>query len=320
MFKMAKSKNEETEKKEKFRWSYAVFVVIFLMIAAGIISGILNVFSGGDYEESGNVAVIGIKGEIVSDDGDSFLSDDVSSSTDIIELIEKAGSNPEIKAIIFEINSPGGSAVASAEIADAIKRTNKTTVAWIREVGASGGYWIASSTDYVVANRASITGSIGVIASYLEFDKFIDRYNITYRRLISGKYKDIGSPFREMSGEEQEIFQKDLDSIRDYFIDEVAKNRKMKKSDVEKLATGMFFLGAEAKSLGLVDELGGKQEALSYIEKKEGITAELTEYKTETSLLDLLTKSFSKQSFYIGRGIGKSLTETNTYNKLTITS
>ena len=84
--------------------------------------------------------------------------------------------NKDIKAIVLEINSPGGSAVASDEIASAVKKSNKPTVAVIREAGASGGYWIASSTDHIIANRMSITGSIGVISSYLEFSGLIEKY------------------------------------------------------------------------------------------------------------------------------------------------
>ncbi|MBI2130309.1 S49 family peptidase, partial [Candidatus Woesearchaeota archaeon] len=149
-----------------------------------------------------------------------------------------------------------GSPVASEEIANAIKKTNKTSVAWIREIGTSGAYWVASSTDYIIASRVSITGSIGVIASYTEFSGIMKDYNLTYRRLISGKYKDIGDPFKELVPEEQEILQSYLDSIRDYFVEEVAKNRNMKKQEVEKAANGLFYLGGEAKKLGLIDEIG----------------------------------------------------------------
>ena len=243
----------------------------------------------------------------------SGLFEETVTSKDTIKLIEKAEKNPSIKAVLFEINSPGGSAVASEEIANAIRKINKTKAALIREVGASGGYWIASSTDYVVANRVSITGSIGVIASYLEFPGLLGEYNVTYRRLVAGKYKDIGSPFKEMTDEEQKLFQEDLDIIRDYFVSEVAKNRKMSKKDVDKIANGLFYLGVQAKELGLVDELGGRDEAIRYIEQKEGITAEIVEYKTEKGLLELLSDVISKQSFFIGKGIGSSFFENKVF-------
>jgi len=309
---MAKKQEDIRE----FTWGRAVFLLITLVAVGFILSIIMSLFIGSDVESlSGNVAVIPVKGVILGDDGD-YLFDEVVSSEEAIELIEKAAENPNIKAIILEINSPGGSPVASEEIANAIKKTNKTTVAWIREVGASGAYWVASSSDYIVASRMSITGSIGVIGSYLEFEGLVNRYNLTYRRLVSGKYKDIGDPFKELTQEEQEILQKNLDSIRDFFVEEVAKNRNMKKYEVEKAANGLFYLGEEAKKLGLIDEIGGKDEAIKFIEEKEAITAELVDYEPEKSLLDLFSDIMSKQSFNAGMGFGKALLNPNLYNKV----
>ena len=306
------------KQESNFRWGYAIFVIFILTVIGFIAAGILSLFAGVDVGSlNGNVALIPIEGVIVGSEND-FLFESAAVSADIIELIEKADKNPNIKAIIFEINSPGGSAVASEEIADAVKKTNKTTVAWIREVGASGAYWIASSTDHIVANRVSITGSIGVIASYLEFPGFLERYNVTYRRLVSGKYKDIGSPFREMTSEEQEIFQKNLDAIRDYFVSEVAKNRNMERKDVDKAANGLFYLGIQAKELKLVDELGGKDEAIAYAEKKEGIKAEIAEYRKEKGLLGLLSDVLSKHSFFVGRGIGSAMLDKKAYSHVSI--
>ncbi len=310
--------NNKHEEK-KFRWGYAIFVLFMLFIFGFLIVGFLSIFVGMDVELlSGNVAVIPIEGIITGSSDSEFLFDSMASSPDIIELIEKADQNPNIKAIVLEINSPGGSAVASEEIVNAVKKTNKTTVAWIREVGASGGYWVASSADHVVANRMSITGSIGVIASYLEFPGLLEEYNITYQRLVSGKYKDMGSPFKEMTAEEKAIFQGYLDEMKDYFASEVAANRKMSKKDVDKVANGLFYLGAQAKEYGLIDELGGKQEVINYIQNIEGIEVELVEYRKEPSLLEILGRVMSRQSFFVGRGIGRSLLENKEVSRLKV--
>lgn len=292
---------------------FIVFLAVFLLLGWGISS----LFKGVSPEinEGANVALISINGPIVVGDHESAFSGDYVTSTEIIELIEKAKEDGTIKAIIFEINSPGGSAVASDEIGQAIKElretTNKTTVSWIREVGASGAYWVASNTDYIVANRMSMTGSIGVIASYLEFSGLLDKYNITYERLVAGKYKDMGTPFKEMSEEEKDIFTEELKQIHEYFIDEVANNRKLTKIQVKQFADGRVFLGEKAKQLGLIDEIGGKKEALKYIENKLNITAEIVEYKQPVSLFQLLTKLMSEQGFNMGKGLGTALTETN---------
>ena len=306
---------------QNFRWGYAIFVLILLSILGFISVGIVSLFAGVNVESlSGNVALIPIHGVILGTEDSESIFESATTSLDTVELIEKADKNPNIKAIIFEIDSPGGSAVASEEIANAVKKTNKTTVAWIREVGASGAYWVASSSNHIVANRASITGSIGVIGSYLEFPGLLEKYNVTYRRLVAGKYKDIGSPYKEMTEEEKAIFQQTLDSIRDYFVTEVAKNRNLNKKDVDKIANGLFYLGTQAKELGLVDELGGKDEVINYIEKKEGIKADVVEYKKEKTLLDVLSKVLSKQSFFVGKGIGSSLLDKRTVSSLSITT
>lgn len=302
-----------------FRWVYAIFVLLLLSVFGFVAVGIMSLFVGIDVESlSGNVALIPIEGIILGTEDSEFLFESVTASPETVEFIEKANSNPSIKAIILEINSPGGSAVASEEIAKAVGKSNKTTVAWIREVGASGAYWVASSSDYIVANRVSITGSIGVIASYLEFPGLLERYNITYQRLVSGKYKDIGSPYKEMSDEEKAIFQQNLDIIRDYFVSEVAKNRNLNRKDVDRMANGLFYLGVQAKELGLVDELGGKDEVVKYIEAKEGIKADIAEYRKERTLLDVLSEVFSRQSFFMGKGIGSSLFDKKIVSALNI--
>ncbi len=309
---------ETQAQKPKRKWPYILFVLLLLWFLGTIFSSVISKFTGLEGGSlGGNVALIPVKGVIMGD-SPGGLWDDSASSQEIVKLIEKADESSSIKAIIIEINSPGGSPVATDEIAQALKKVNKTTVAWIREVGASGGYWVASATDHVVANRMSITGSIGVVASYLDFSGFIERYNVSYERMVAGKYKDIGTPFRELTTEERALFQKVLDDMRDDFIDEIAINRGMARKDVEKLATGMFYLGSDAKKLGLVDELGGKDEAIAYIEEKEGITADVVSYNPSPSFLDIFGSALSEQSFHVGQGIGDAVVEKGKTSKLEI--
>ena len=184
-----------------------------------------SIFAPGELSRDGNVVQIALNGVLVVGDSSGIMSQETISSTKIVEFIEEAKEDDDVKAVLFEINSPGGSPVATSEIAQAIKElredTNKTTVAWVREVGASGGYWVSSATEHIVANRMSVVGSIGVIASYLEFAGLLDNYNISYRRLVAGKYKDMGSPFREMSLEEEALFQRYQDKLEMIFDKEM---------------------------------------------------------------------------------------------------
>lgn len=297
--------------KPKSRWGLIIGILLILFVLAYIFFGMISFLIGGTEIASGNVAIIPVSGEIFIDSSSSLLGAQVASSTQIVADIENAASNPNIRAIILEINSPGGAPVATDEIAAAIKNSNKTTVAWIREIGTSGAYWIASSTDYVVANRMSLTGSIGVISSYLGFAGLLNDWNITYERLVSGKYKDIGSPFKNLTSEERNLLQKKTDLFYQEFKDTVRKNRKLSVNQIESIATGEFFLGSEAKTLGLVDELGGKKEAINYIEKKLNITVQTTTYEHKQSILDLLSKVMNDRSFYFGKGYAEGLTQQN---------
>lgn len=294
----------------KNKWALAIIIILGLLFIGFVLAIILLIGNNQVGYTQSNVALISINGVIVTDE-DALSFDSSVQSSEIVELIENAEANPNVKGIIFEINSPGGSPVASDEIASAIKSTNKTTVAWIREVGASGAYWIASSSDYIVANRMSITGSIGVFASYLDFAGILQEYNVTYERLVSGKYKDIGSPFKDLTSEEKQILQSKIDKLHRYFVDEVANNRGLPRNKVEQISTGLFYLGSEALELGLIDELGGKEQALSYIENTQGVKAEIVEYKKEKTLFDVLNKLTNKNSFYIGKGIGSFLTNSD---------
>ena len=275
-----------------------------LLVFAFLAAGILTLIAGGSSLAGGNVALITISGTIVTEDSFDIFPSEVTVSEDIVEFIDKAEKDPLIRAILFEINSPGGSAVASQEIGNAIKKSKKLTVAVIRDVGASGGYWVASATDHIIANPMSITGSIGVISSYLDFSGFLTEHNVTYQRLVSGPYKDIGSPLRKLSPEEVRLLQRKLDMIHGYFVDEVAKNRNLPKDSVETLATGIFYLGSEAKELGLVDELGDRQAGLDYIRKTQKIEPVLVEYEAKKGLFELLNRVGSQAALRVGTGIG----------------
>jgi len=289
-------------------WKYSFFLAILLSLS-------LLFLSSCDGPETGNVALIKVEGVIMGSGSSSLLGSETLSSQDIVMFIEDAEANPNIEAIMIEINSPGGSAVASDEIATALTKTTKPTVAVIREVGASGGYWVASATDHIVANRMSITGSIGVISSYLEFSGLMEKYGVEYQRLVAGDRKDLGTPLRSLSEEEEELLQNKLDMIHDYFIQGVAQNRNMDEEQVRQVSTGEFFLGIEAYQYGLIDSLGDKSVAEAYlIENYEIEEIEYYVYEPEMGLFDLFSSVFSNFSFEMGEGIGSMLVKGGSNN------
>jgi protease-4 len=279
----------------------SAFVMIFFVL---LLFGVFPSPSSNGLGD-GNVAVLPIEGVIMTS-GSGGFSGGVVTSTKIVSLIQEFDEDEDIDALILEINSPGGSPVASDEIGQAIKKFSKPVVALIREVGASGGYWIASASDHIIANRMSVTGSIGVLGSGFGVEGLLDDYNVTYRRLVSGKYKDLGTPFKEMTSEEEKLLQQLLDSIHEEFIIEVSTNRNMSTEDVRELAHGFVFLGAEAKRNGLIDQLGGEDEAKAYMETELNQSVELAYYKRAPGLFDLFGGVISENFYSMGQGIGDS--------------
>ena len=195
--------------------------------------------------------------------------------------------------------------VASKEIADALKRVNKTKIAVIREIGTSGAYWIAASADSIVANPLSITGSVGVSSSYLQFSKLFEKYGVGYERLVAGKYKDTGTPFRELTPEERELLEKKMKIVHEEFLEDVKKQRGLSESVVDEIAEGEFYLGREAKELGLVDYLGDREFAVELMKEELNISMpKLVKFKKKESLLSMLAKM---SSYYFGKGIASEL-------------
>lgn len=290
--------------KTKSMKSWKIILVLVLILTIVLI---ITVKTDSPKMSQNQIAVIPITGTLSSSSmGFSPLTSSVTNTDYILESLEKANSNNNVKAIILEINSPGGTVVASKEVAEAVAKSEKPTVAFIREIGTSGAYWVASSANYIVSDELSITGSIGVLSSYLEFSGFLEEHNVNYQELTAGKYKELGNPFKELTLEEEAIMKDKLVKIQDIFIREIQSKRKL--NNLEDIRTGKFYLGFEAKELGLVDELGNKETAVKKAKELAGIDhAELTRYESKKTFFDLFS-ALSSNSFYsMGKGIGEEL-------------
>ena len=285
-----------------------IVIVVALLLLSVILSFFVGVvvLMGPSQGFDGNVAIVEVKGQIYGDDPGSFSQG--ASASAITNLLSRAADDPSVQAVVIEINSPGGSPVGSAEIAGAIKAIDKPTVAWIREVGASGGYWAASAADHVIAHELSVTGSIGVYGSYLDFSGFLQDHNITYQRLVAGEHKDTGSPLRPLSSSEELLLQSKLDKMREVFVRAVAQNRNLSYDKVEGMADGMYLLGDEALEAGLVDELGGKAEVTAYLESLN-ITPRYAYLRQDSSLWGSLAGVIAEHGFSMGEGLAYGLRE-----------
>lgn len=195
------------------------------------------------------------------------------------QLLQKAKEDEKVKGVILQINSPGGSAVASDEIWEEIKNFPKPTVVLLGDTAASGGYFIASAGDKIVANPSTLTGSIGVIAEVYNLSDLYKKLGIRVETYKKGKFKDILSEARERTEEEKKMLDRILSDAYDAFLEKVAEGRGIGKEEVEKLAEGKIYSGREAYNLGLVDFLGNLQEAIEVAKNLAGVReAKVFEY------------------------------------------
>jgi protease-4 len=204
------------------------------------------------------------------------VSGTITDSDDIVEALRDFQHAHSIKAVVVRIDSPGGGVAASQEIYHAILelRAEKPVVASFGGVAASGGYYIASACDAIVANPGSLTGSIGVIMEMGNVQELLQKIGVQAEVLKAGAYKDMGSPVRPLTDEERAILQQMIDSVHTQFITAVASGRKMDEAKVRALADGRVYSGEQAHALGLVDSLGGLRDAIAMAAERGGIAGE----------------------------------------------
>ena len=202
-----------------------------------------------------------------------------------------------IKAIILRINSPGGGVGPSQEIYSETRRTTQTkkVIASFGSVAASGGYYIASAADAIVANPGTITGSIGVLMEFIRFEELLNKIGVEMQVIKSGEFKDMGSPNRKMTEKERQMLSNLLEDIRDQFVTAVSAGRDIPKEKVLEIADGRIFSGRQAKDIGLVDSLGNFQDAVHLAQKMARIEGEAElvypKKKRGSVLWDLLFKN-----------------------------
>lgn len=216
-------------------------------------------------ELHGNVVTY-ISPENIDEDG-NLLSDETSSDYVVSRIIE-AEANDKIKAIVFEVDSFGGSAVAAEEISNALKKTTKPTVALVRGGATSAAYWAATGADFIIASALSDIGSIGVTMSYVDHSQKNTKDGLTYNQLTTGKFKDYGNPNKPLTIEERNLIIRDLTVMHNNFIKTVAKNRNLNINKVRSLADGSSMPGEMALTNGLIDRIGGFDEVKDYFKDR----------------------------------------------------
>ena len=252
------------------RHPIVIGIGILLVVGLGffILVVSLSVFrtEGSSFSLREKVGVVAIEG-VIRDD------------SMIVDQLGEFADDDAIRAVVLRIDSPGGGAAAAQEIYQEVSRLRKKkkVVASLGSVAASGGYLIATGADRIVANPGTITGSISAVMHFADVQELMKKVGVRASVVKSGKFKDIGSPLRDMTAEERQLIQGIVDDIYDQFVRTIAENRKLPLDNVVKIADGRIFSGRQAQQLKLVDELGGLQDAvltagrLAGIEGKPGI-------------------------------------------------
>ena len=223
----------------------------------------------------------------------------ISRTQTTIDQIHKYRDDQAIKAIVLRINSPGGSVAPVQEIYSELKKLEKPVVASMGSTAASGGYYIAAIADEILANPGTLTGSIGVIMQFTKIKGLYEKIGLEQQVVKSGKFKDTGSPLRDLTDEERELLQATLDDVHNQFIDAVFEGRQahLTREAVVALADGRIFSGQQALEHKLVDQLGNLSDAIERAGELGGIEGKPKVVRTErkTSMLERLLGHTGKE-------------------------
>jgi protease-4 len=267
-----------------------ILISLFLFVIAST--------AGFSFDQKGTAALIDLSGTITPSQSSGLGATSGITPSQVRDL-NKQAEGKGADAIIYEINSGGGAVVASKEVKNSIKDVNVPTVCRMRDVAASGGYLIALGCDRIVADSSTLTGSIGVKSSYIEFAGTLDKYGAEYINISAGGRKEIGNPFMNSSEAEKQVLQEKVNIIQEDFLRMVEEERNLTEGQIENVSSGEPFLGSEAEELGLIDETGNRDRAVQVAENLTG--EDLDESKVESSpefnFLSLLTTDLSIGSF-----------------------
>ncbi|MFW6140393.1 MAG: signal peptide peptidase SppA [Acidobacteriota bacterium] len=258
------------------------------------------------------VLIVNLKGFISTSNPTSVLKKEESMVSRISYRLEKASQDPLVKGIILCLDTPGGEVTASdiiyAEILNFKKKTRLPVVALMMGVAASGGYYVASACDFIIAHPSSITGSIGVISVFPDVHQLMGQLGIQVNIIKSGEMKDAGSSFKKLSPKEKEIFQEIVNEHYQKFLDAIHRNREdlLSREKLTELADGRVYTGSQALELKLIDEIGYFNAAQEKIHQLAGIRdAQLVTYTyypqktTNIYSAESNQKDFFKENIYL---------------------
>lgn len=267
-----------------------IFFFVVILMCAGAVATLVT---SGSMVENG-IGVVEVKGEIES-------------AEDVIKTVQQFEEDPQIKAMVVRIDSPGGSVSASQEMVEAIQSITKPVVISMGDMAASGGYYVACAGPKIYANAGTLTGSIGVISQVMEVEDLLTFFKVKVHTVKTGALKDAGSPYRAFNEADRAFFSALGVEILDQFVSHVAQARKKTHDEIAVLADGRVWSGREAQQLGLIDEIGGFQVAINDLKKMAHITGNHTlvypKKSTDSMLEDLLMQGASHVAVGLRSGL-----------------
>ena len=263
------------------------------------------------YEGKDNIAIVYASGQIIDGEGDESTIGSITLS----EALRQAREDKKVKAIVMRVNSPGGSAVASEVIRREVELAakEKPLIVSMGNYAASGGYWISSSSDYIFADPTTLTGSIGVFGTVPNLKGFFnDKLGLTFDEVKTNENSDFGSIAKPLTPYQMKMMQKHVTDTYDDFITLVSTERELRKTFVDSIAQGRVWSGDDAIELGLVDELGGIEEAVAYAAKKADLESySIKEYPKQEDIFESLLKTETQE--YYTKSVKESFGNTYQY-------
>ena len=221
------------------------------------------------------VAVVPVVGTIASADNSVPGTQPPVTPEGLADALRQAEEDPAVRAVVLEVNSPGGGVTASDEMHQSIldfrESSGKPVVVSMQDVAASGGYYISTAADRIVANETTLTGSLGVIFQLNNFTELAEKYGYQREIIKSGEFKDVTSSFRELSPEDREILQSIVNESYGEFVSVIVEGRDLSEERVREIADGRVYSGQQAREIGLVDSFGGVDEAAEISQDLAGI-------------------------------------------------
>jgi len=269
--------------------------ILVVVVILGIAVLVLGVVTAAIFALAGRAGGLSLKDKI----GVIPIEGAIAKSETVVSQLVEFKKDRSVKAIILRVDSPGGGVAPSQEIYREIRKTKekKKIIVSMGSVAASGGYYVSSAADKIIASPGTLTGSIGVLMEFVRLQELMEKIGVDIEVLKSGEFKDIGSPHRKLTEQDKEMVRALIFDIQSQFVEAVAQGRNLPIEKVREIADGRIFSGSQGLELGLVDQLGNFQDAVDLAKSMAGIKGEATlvyPKRIRLRLWDILAKDASR--------------------------